>query len=61
MNEVRVHIFSTVIRPQNTGFGLELGTDHIIKINKNSKHLRFMFKEVNPTHLSTIINKNNII
>ena len=54
---VRINVFSTIISSEHAWLGLKLGTDHIIELNKHMKHFRFLYKEVNPTHAGTIINK----
>ena len=56
---VRINVFSTLISSKHAGSGSELGTNHIIEFNKHMKHLRFLFKEVNPTHTGAVINKSN--
>ena len=52
-----VYVFSPIVRSKNLRLSLKLGNNYIIKFNKSIKYFKFVFQEIHPAHLSTIINK----
>ena len=56
--ELSTHVFTVIIKADSK-FGKKLGLNHCVKRTKDSKNLIFVFQQVEPRHLSAIINKEN--
>ena len=54
-----IEIFCAIINTKYLDFCLELCLNHGMEIDKYKTNLSFIFKQVNPTNASMIINKSN--
>lgn len=52
-----IHILFTIFMMKNLSFSWKQSLNHSMKGPKHTKHLIFMFQQVQPSHLSIIINK----
>jgi hypothetical protein len=54
-------ILTTLVRTNILHNSTELSFDHLKKLSENRKHFRFIFKQVDPSTPSMIVNKGDII